>query len=89
MLLDRRMTAKEVAALLDRAVRWARSSPRSALLLMTSSDDVAKAATVPGTGGVRAAFFAELFCSAIFMLVILVVTKSEAAKSVTYIVRSA
>ena len=34
----------------------------------------------------RAAFFAELFCSAIFMLVILVVTKSEAAKSVTYIV---
>jgi glycerol uptake facilitator-like aquaporin len=56
------------------------------LLLMTNSDDVAKAATVPGTGGVRAAFFVELFCSAIFMLVILVVTKSEAAKSVTYIV---
>lgn len=85
MLLDRRMTAKEVGpywiAQFLGAVLGALS-----LLLMTSSDDVAKAATVPGVAGVRGAFFAELFCSAIFMLVILVVTKSEAAKSVTYIV---
>jgi aquaporin Z len=84
MLLDRRMSAKEVGpywiAQFVGAVLAA-----LCLLLMTSSDDVAKAATVPQQG-VRAAFFVELFCSALFMLVILVVTKSEAAKSVTYIV---
>src|SRR4051812_22281866 len=84
MLLDRRMSAKEVGPYwLAQFVGAVLAS--LSLLLMTSSHDVAKAATVPQQG-VRAAFFAELFCSAIFMLVILVVTKSEAAKSVTYIV---
>lgn len=85
MLLDRRMSAKEVGPY------WVAQFVGAilaalALLLMSSSDDVAKAATVPGSHGVRGAFFAELFYSAVFMLVILVVTKSEAAKSVTYIV---
>jgi aquaporin Z len=57
-----------------------------ALLLMTSSDDVAKAATVPGQGfGIRAAFFAELFLTAIFVLVILQVTKSKGYGSTTYV----
>jgi aquaporin Z len=56
-----------------------------ALLLMSSSDDVALAATVPGSHGVRGAFFAELFCSALFMIVILAVTKSQAAKSTVYV----
>jgi aquaporin Z len=56
-----------------------------ALLLMTSSDDVAKAATVPGEGGVRAAFFVELFASAIFMLVVLQVTRSTASKSTVFV----
>ena len=84
MLLDRRMSAKEVAPY------WISQFVGSVLaclclLLMTSSNQVAEAATVP-QHGVRAAFFVEVFCSAIFMLVILVVTKSEAAKSVTYIV---
>jgi aquaporin Z len=55
------------------------------LLLMTSSTDVAKAATVPGQGGVRAAFFVEVFCSAIFMIIILQVTRSAAAKSTAYV----
>jgi aquaporin Z len=85
MLLDRRMSAKEVGPYWIAQCAGAILAALS-LLLMSSSDDVAKAATVPGSHGVRGAFFAELFFSAIFMLVILVVTKSEAAKSVTYIV---
>jgi aquaporin Z len=56
-----------------------------ALLLMSSSDDVARAATVPGSFGVRGAFFAEIFCSAIFVIVILAVTKSEWFKSTTFV----
>ena len=55
-----------------------------ALLLMTSSDDVAKAATVP-THTVRAAFFAEIFLTAIFVLVILQVTKSGKYGSTTFV----
>jgi aquaporin Z len=55
-----------------------------ALLLMTSSDDVAKAATVP-SHGVRAAFFVELFLTAVFVLVILQVTKSRSYGSTTYV----
>ena len=47
-----------------------------ALLLMTSSHTVAQAATVPGRGD-RAAFFTELFMTAVFVLVILQVTKSK------------
>ena len=55
-----------------------------ALLLMTSSNAVAKAATVP-TGGDRAAFFAELFFSAIFVVVILAVTKSQSYGATTFV----
>ena len=76
LFLDRRVKAKDVLpywlAQFAGAILAA-----LALLLMLSSDQVAKAATVPGTGGVRAAFFAEVFGSAIFMLVILQVTKSR------------
>ena len=54
------------------------------LLLMTSSDDVAKAATVPAHS-IRAAFFAEVFLTAIFVLVILQVTKSNGYASTSYV----
>ena len=70
--------------LLDRAVRRGRAGVLG-LLLMTSSDYVAKAATVPAQGGVRAAFFVEVFASAIFMIIILQVTRSAAAKSTAYV----
>jgi aquaporin Z len=84
MFLDRRMGAREVVpywiAQFVGAVLAA-----LALLLMSSSDDVALAATVPGSHGVRGAFFAELFCSALFMIVILAVTKSEASRSTVYV----
>jgi glycerol uptake facilitator-like aquaporin len=40
---------------------------------------------VPGSHGVRGAFFAELFCSALFMIVVLAVTKSQALKSTVYV----
>ena len=84
MFLDRRMSARNVIpywiAQFVGAVLGA-----LALLLMTSSDDVAKAATVPGQGGVRAAFFVEVFCSAILMVVILQVTRSAAAKSTVFV----
>ena len=56
-----------------------------ALLLMTSSHDVGLAATVPGRFGDRAAFFVELFCTAIFVLVILQVTKSKAYGTTTFV----
>jgi aquaporin Z len=84
LFLDRRLPAAEVLW------RWVAQFVGAvlaalALLLMLSSDDVAKAATVPGQGGVRAAFFAELFCSAIFMLVILAVTKTKLFASTTYV----
>jgi len=84
LFLDRRMGVKAVVpywiAQFVGAVLAA-----LALLLMTNRHDVASAATVPGTGGVRAAFFVELFCSAIFMLVILQVTKSAAFGSTVYV----
>ncbi len=85
MLLDRRMTAKEIGPYWVAQFVGATLAALG-LLLMTSSDDVAKAATVPSAQyGVRAAFFVELFCSAIFMLVILQVTKSQAAKSTVFV----
>ena len=56
-----------------------------ALLLMTNTDDVAKAATVPGIAGVRGAFFAEVFLSAIFVIVVLTVTKSTQHAGTVYV----
>jgi aquaporin Z len=84
MFLDRRMAAREVVGY------WIAQFVGAvlaclALLLMSSSDDVATAATVPGSHGVRGAFFAELFCSALFMIVVLAVTKSQALKSTVYV----
>jgi aquaporin Z len=84
LFLDRRLPSGEVLW------RWLAQFAGAvlaclALLLMSSSDDVARAATVPGSFGVRGAFFAELFCSAIFVIVILSVTKSEWFKSTTYV----
>jgi aquaporin Z len=84
MFLDRRMPARDVLGY------WIAQFVGAvlaclALLLMSSSDDVALAATVPGSHGVRGAFFAELFCSALFMIVILAVTKSQASKSTIYV----
>ena len=84
LFLDRRMRAKDVLPYWIAQFAGAILAGL-ALLLMSSSDDVAKAATVPGTGGVRAAFFAELFCSAIFMLVILQVTKSQSYGSTVFV----
>ena len=55
-----------------------------ALLLMTSSKSVAQAATVPGRGD-RAAFFVELFLTAVFVLVILQVTKSAKYGGTTFV----
>lgn len=55
-----------------------------ALMLMTSSHAVAQAATAPGRGN-RAAFFAELFLTAVFVLVILQVTKSGNYGSTAYL----
>lgn len=55
-----------------------------ALLLMTNSDRVATTATVPQHGD-RAAFFVELFLTAIFVLVILQVTRSRAYGSTTFV----
>ena len=84
MFLDRRMNAREVIpywiAQFVGAVLGA-----LALLLMTSSDDVAKAATVPGIGGIRAAFFVELFLSAVFMIVVLQVTASKTNASTAFV----
>jgi aquaporin Z len=84
LFLDRRMDARDVVGY------WIAQFVGAvlaclALLLMSSSDDVATAATVPGSHGVRGAFFAELFCSALFMLVILAVTKSQASRSTVYV----
>jgi aquaporin Z len=84
MFLDRRMAAGDAVGY------WIAQFVGAvlaclALLLMSSSDDVAKAATVPGAHGVRGAFFAELFCSALFMIVILAVTKSQTSKSTVYV----
>jgi len=84
MFLDRRMHAREVIPY------WIAQFVGAvlaglALLLMTSSDDVAKAATVPGMGGVRAAFFVELFLSAVFMVVVLQVTASKMHQSTAYV----
>lgn len=84
MFLDRRMGARDVVGY------WIAQFAGAvlaclALLLMSSSNDVALAATVPGSHGIRGAFFAELFCSALFMIVILAVTKSHASKSTVYV----
>ncbi len=84
LFLDRRLGAREVVPY------WIAQFVGGvlaglALLLMTSSNDVAKAATVPGEGGVRAAFFVELFASAIFMIVILQVTRSTASRSTVFV----
>ncbi|MGE5273452.1 MAG: MIP/aquaporin family protein [Verrucomicrobiota bacterium] len=84
MFLDRRMGARDVVGY------WIAQFVGAvlaclALLLMSSSHDVGTAATVPGSHGVRGAFFAELFCSALFMLVILAVTRSQASKSTVYV----
>jgi aquaporin Z len=84
MFLDRRLGAREVVPY------WIAQFVGAvlaglALLLMSSSGTVALAATVPGSHGVRGAFFAEIFCSAIFVIVILAVTKSEASRSTVYV----
>jgi len=84
MFLDRRLGAREAVSY------WIAQFVGAvlaclALLLMSSSDDVALAATVPGSHGIRGAFFAELFCSALFMIVILAVTKSEASRSTVFV----
>jgi aquaporin Z len=84
LFLDRRLRARETVA------RWLFQFAGAvlaalALLLMSSSDDVGKAATVPGIEGVRGAFFAEIFASAIFMMVILAVTQSKLFASTTYV----
>ena len=84
MFLDRRVKAKDVLPYWMAQFAGAILAAL-ALLLMMSSDHVAKAATVPGTGGVRAAFFAEVFGSAIFMLVILQVTKSQSYGSTVFV----
>jgi aquaporin Z len=84
MFLDRRMGARDVVAYWIAQFAGAVLAAL-ALLLMSSSDDVALAATVPGSHGIRGAFFAEIFCSAIFMIVILAVTKSQASKSTVYV----
>jgi aquaporin Z len=84
LFLDRRLAARETIE------RWIAQFAGAvlaalALLLRSSSDDVARAATVPGGFGVRGAFFAEVFCSAIFMMVILHVTTSKIFGSTTYV----
>jgi MIP family channel proteins len=84
MFLDQRLKIRELGTY------WAAQFVGAVLaalglLLMTSSNDVAKAATVPGQGGVRAAFFVEVFASAIFMIIILQVTKSEKVQSTVYV----
>jgi aquaporin Z len=84
LFLDRRLGAAETV------MRWIAQVVGAVLaglglLLMTSSDDVAKAATVPGEGGVRAAIFVEIICTAIFVLVILEVTTSKGFASTTYV----
>ena len=84
LFLDRRMKAQDLGTYWIAQFAGAVLAALG-LLLMTSSDDVAKAATVPGQGGVRAAFFVEVFCSAIFMIIILQVTKNVAAKSTAFI----
>lgn len=84
LFLDRRLGARELGTYWGAQFVGAVLAALG-LLLMTSSDDVAKAATVPGQGGVRAAFFVEIFASAIFMLVILQVTRSTSVKSTVYV----
>ena len=84
LFLDRRLGTRETIE------RWIAQFAGAvlaalALLLMSSSDAVGKAATVPGIEGVRGAFFAEIFCSAIFVMVILHVTTSKIFASTTYV----
>ena len=84
LFLDRRLAVRDLVAYWISQFAGAILAGL-ALLLMTSSDDVAKAATVPGSHGDRGAFFAELFLTAIFVLVILQVTKSGKYASTTFI----
>jgi aquaporin Z len=84
LFLDRRMKTRDLGAYWIAQFLGAVLAALG-LLLMTSSNDVAKAATVPGQGGIRAAFFVEVFCSAIFMIIILQVTKSAASKSTAFV----
>jgi aquaporin Z len=83
LFLDRRLSVGDLIAYWIAQVAGAILGAL-ALLLMTSSDDVGKAATVP-THTDRAAFFAELFLTAIFVLVILQVTKSGKYGSTTFV----
>jgi aquaporin Z len=84
LFLDRRLSVKDLIAYWISQVAGGILGAL-ALLLMTSSDDVGKAATVPGSHGDRAAFFAELFLTAVFVLVILQVTKSGKYGSTTFV----
>jgi aquaporin Z len=84
MFLDRRLAVRDLVAYWISQFGGAILAAL-ALLLMTSSDDVAKAATVPGSHGDRGAFFAELFLTAVFVLVILQVTKSGKYGSTTFV----
>ncbi len=81
--LDRRLSAGDLVAYWISQVAGGILAAL-ALMLMTSSDEVARAATVPIQGD-RAAFFAELFLTAIFVLVILQVTKSRGYGSTTFV----
>lgn len=77
MFLDRRLAVRDLVSYWISQLAGAILAGL-ALLLMTSSDDVAKAATVPSDEwGVRAAFFVEIFLTALFVLVILQVTRSR------------
>ena len=84
LFLDRRMKVRDLGAYWIAQFAGAVLAGLG-LLLMTSSDAVAKAATVPAQGGVRAAFLVEVFASAISMIIILQVTRSAAAKSTAYV----
>ena len=83
LFLDRRLAVRDLVAYWGAQFAGAVLAGL-ALLLMTSSDDVARAATVP-SHGVRAAFFVEIFLTAIFVLVILQVTKSRSFGGTTYV----
>src|SRR5438132_1319137 len=83
MFLDRRINVRDLVGY------WAAQFAGGilgalALLLMSSSDRVGTTATVPQHGD-RAAFFAELFLTAIFVAVILKVTTSKSYGSTTFI----
>jgi len=83
MFLDRRINVRDLVGY------WAAQFAGAilaalGLLLMSSSDGVGPTATVPQHGD-RAAFFAELFLTAIFVAVILKVTTSKSYGSTTFV----